>query len=70
MPDYRYYVINKDGHIIGPPTVLDLPDGDTAVQAAKKPEFLIDGLSVDIWQRARFVAHIYPTGPLMLYAPV
>ena len=58
MPEYRFYIIEKDGHIARPPTVIEFPDDNTAVETANKTKQLLEGLSVEIWQRSRIVAHL------------
>ena len=57
MPDYRFYVVNKDGHIAGPPLVVDCADDEAAVKEAKQ---LVDGGVIEIWQRARKVKYLTP----------
>lgn len=55
MPWYRRYPMSKDGHIAGPPTVIDCADDQQAVQAAER---LADGHALEVWDSARFVVRI------------
>jgi hypothetical protein len=54
MPEYRFYAINKGGHIGVPPNQYELPDDAAANEKAKQ---LLDGHDIEIWQGARIVAH-------------
>jgi hypothetical protein len=47
--------MSRDGHIAGPPTVIDCADDQEAVQAA---ENLVDGHALEGWDSARFVVRI------------
>ena len=58
MPEYRFYIVEKDGHIIRPSRTFEFADDNTAVDAANKSKPLLGGLSVEIWQRSRIVAHL------------
>jgi len=55
MPAYRLYPMSMDGHIAGPPTVIDCADDQEAVQAA---EDLANGHALEVWDSARFVVRI------------
>jgi hypothetical protein len=57
MPDYRFYIIQKDGHITGPPKACELANDTAALQEAKQ---LVNGHAVEIWQGARIVGHLDP----------
>lgn len=59
MPEYRFYTINRNGRIAGPPIDYELPDDDGAVKEANK---LLGGQAIEIWQGARVVAHLDPNG--------
>lgn len=52
MPDYRAYIVDKDGHIKTFEIVTALDDA-AAVEAAKP---LVDGHDIEIWHLARKVA--------------
>ena len=47
MAEYRFYPIQKDGHLLGPPKIMNLPDDDAAIKAAKG---LYDERPLEIWQ--------------------
>jgi hypothetical protein len=55
VPEYRFYKITKDGHIVGPPTDCELPNDASALKEAER---FTDGQAVEIWQGARLVAHL------------
>jgi hypothetical protein len=57
MPDYRFYMIKKDGHVAGPPTDVFAADDTTAVQVARQR---LDGHDIEIWQEQRIVAYVAP----------
>jgi hypothetical protein len=57
VPAYRFYTINKDGHVVGPPATHELPADRDAVQEANK---IIDGNDIEIWQGARLIAYVTP----------
>jgi hypothetical protein len=59
VPEYRFYKMSKDGHIVGSPTDYELPNGASALKEAKQ---FTDGHAVEIWQGARIVAHLDPEG--------
>jgi hypothetical protein len=59
MSVYRFYSIEKNGHIAGPPVVYELPQDHDALREAKK---LLDGRDIEIWQDARLVAYLVPSG--------
>jgi hypothetical protein len=52
MPEYRAYIVGRDGHF--PRSVpLECTDDDTAMDQAKQ---LVDGHDVELWQRDRKIA--------------
>jgi hypothetical protein len=57
MAEYRFYPIQKDGHLLGPLTIMHLSDDNAAIKAA-------NGLNVErpleIWQLSRKVARVDP----------
>jgi hypothetical protein len=55
MLEYRFYAIQKDGHIVGPPSDLNLPDDLAAVTEGKK---LLSRNDIEIWERTRVVAYL------------
>jgi hypothetical protein len=57
MPEYRFYSMDKDGHIAGPPAAHELPNDAAAMTEAKQ---LVNGSAVEVWQGARIVAHLDP----------
>ena len=52
MPDYRAYIIGRDGHF-EKAVALDCADDSAAIESAKQ---LIDGHDVELWQRDRRIA--------------
>jgi len=57
MSEYRFYALTKDGHIGGPPALLDLADDEAAVAEAKKR---LDRTPIEVWQLARRVIRVDP----------
>jgi hypothetical protein len=57
MPEYRFYVGRKTGHVARQPSDHNLPNDAAAVMEAKQ---LLDGQAIEIWQGARIVAHLNP----------
>jgi hypothetical protein len=53
MPAYRVYVVTNDGHISGPPHVIDCDDDQEAMGKAIQ---YTNGKSVELWGGARFIA--------------
>ena len=52
--DYRAYIVGEGGHFVGVHEI-DAPDDDAALEKAKQ---YVDGLDVELWQRARRIARI------------
>jgi hypothetical protein len=59
MPEYRIYMLDGRNNIAGPPEIVTCEDDQEAVQRAKQ---LIDGHNLEVWQGARVVRHLKPTG--------
>jgi hypothetical protein len=57
MPEYRFYSIKKDGHVVEPPAVHEYPRDDDALKEAKQR---LNGHDIEIWQGARLVAYLVP----------
>lgn len=57
MPEYRFYEFNKDGHVIGPPALVEFADDEAAVAAAKRQ---LDKNPIEVWQAARRVIQLWP----------
>jgi len=57
MPEYRFYSIRKDGHVVGTPVTHEAPRDADAVKEAQR---LLDGYDIEIWQGARVVAYLVP----------
>ena len=52
MPEYRAYILNRDGHIESFEPI-DCPDDVAAITAAKR---LIADYGIELWQGARLVS--------------
>jgi hypothetical protein len=52
VPDYRAFIIGRDGHFHSS-VALDCANDEAAIVAAKQ---LIDGHDVELWQRDRKIA--------------
>ena len=57
MRAYRFYFLNSDGHIAGPPTVAEFEDDRRAIEAA---EALLDRKAIEVWELARVVIRLEP----------
>ena len=57
VPEYRFYELTEDGHIIGPPELIEFADDEAAAAEAEKR---LDKTSVEVWQLARLVVHLKP----------
>jgi hypothetical protein len=57
MPEYRFYIMTKEGKITAPPANHELPNDKAADEKAKQ---LVNGHAVEVWQGARIVAHLDP----------
>ena len=55
MIAYRFYKIDRDDHVDGPPQVLQCEDDDAALVEARK---LVDGYAIEIWRDDRRVGLI------------
>lgn len=55
MAEYRLYRFDKEGHIQGPPVIVECEDA--AVVQAKQ---YVDGVAIQVWDRARRVAVLPP----------
>jgi hypothetical protein len=52
MPDYRFYKIGEDGHVVGLRTERTFDDDATAIAYAEQ---LADGEAIEIWEGKRLV---------------
>lgn len=59
MPEYRIYTVKADGHLLGPPAVVECADDQDAVKEAKQ---LLNGQLIEIWQGTRVVMRLDPHG--------
>jgi hypothetical protein len=57
MPQYRIYTVKPDGHLSGPPQVVECPSDQDAVKEAKR---FLDGHLIEIWEGTRVVFRIDP----------
>jgi hypothetical protein len=57
MPEYRFYPVQKDGHIAGPSARHDEPDDRAAVSKARQT---LDDHDIEIWEGPRIVAYVVP----------
>jgi hypothetical protein len=55
MPDYRAYIIGRDGHFLGAELLSECPDEETAKNAARK---LVGGHDVELWDRNRLIIRL------------
>ena len=57
MTAYRFYALESDGHISGPPHVAEFPDDRAAIEAA---QVLLNGKAIEVWEGARVVIKLWP----------
>ena len=58
MSLYRFYIFEKEGHIITqPPTICELPNDAAALKHAKK---IIDDRAIEIWRYTSKIARLDP----------
>lgn len=57
MRQYRVYLIDKAGHVAGPPQIISCEDDEAAVVKAKQ---YVDGVAVEIWDEGRRVTVLPP----------
>ena len=57
MPEYRFYELTEDGHIAGPPALIELVDDEAAVVEAEKR---LDKTQIEVWHRDRRVIQLRP----------
>jgi hypothetical protein len=55
VPNYRFYKVRLDGHVVGGPTVITCDDDEQAIAQARR---LTDGYGVEIWELGRFITKI------------
>jgi hypothetical protein len=59
MPDYRIYVLDKDGHIKKPPEHIVCSDDAATLESAREH---LGGQPIEVWDHARFVTRLEPVG--------
>jgi hypothetical protein len=57
MTAYRCYCVDSDGHIGGPPAIVECADDRAAIEAAKA---LVNGRAIEVWDRMRRVIRLEP----------
>ena len=55
MPYYRFYRTTPDGHLLGPPVVVECADDQEAIGNASQ---MTDGHAVELWQGARLIGQL------------
>ena len=60
VPVYRFYIFEKEGHIISlPPTICNLPNDAAALKHAK---MIIDDRAIEIWRYTSKIGRLNPRG--------
>jgi hypothetical protein len=55
---YRFYIFEKEGHIITqPPTIFELPNDAAALKQGKK---IIDDRAIEIWRYTHKIGRLNP----------
>ncbi|MBV9956087.1 MAG: hypothetical protein JOZ70_12650 [Pseudolabrys sp.] len=55
MTEHRVYFLNRERHVIGPPTLIEADTDEYAIHRARQ---LLDGKDIEVWQLQRLVARI------------
>jgi hypothetical protein len=55
MLTYRVYVVDAEGHVFGPPYIVQCGDDDEAVRQAHQ---YLEGKPVEVWRDAKRVARL------------
>jgi hypothetical protein len=50
MPDYKFYPVDKKGHILAPPRIVRAMTDDEALERGKQ---LLDGHDLEAWEGTR-----------------
>jgi len=58
MHHYRLYILNKEGHLIGPGLLIEAEADEAAIAEAIKR---FDGVAAELWEEARLVRKFPPT---------
>lgn len=61
MREYRFYVLDAEGHVFGPAQITGCSDDDDAIQKAAE---LLDKRAIEIWDGPRRVACLKPGEPV------
>ena len=57
VANYRFYVLDKDGHVRVPPQVFECPDDEAAVDKAAQ---LLNEQVIEVWDHSRLVVRLEP----------
>lgn len=57
VPAYRLYVLSSDGHITGPPDIIECEDDRGAIETAKQ---LLDGKTIEVWDGKQLIIRVEP----------
>jgi hypothetical protein len=57
MANYRFYVLDENDLVRGPPQVFECPDDDDAVEKGVQ---LLNGRVVEVWIHSRRVVRLEP----------
>ena len=57
MPGYRIYRVDEEGHITGLAAEITCDTDDQAIERSRQ---YVDGLAVEVWNRARLVKRLEP----------
>jgi len=55
MPGYRIYQVDEEGHITGRAVEITCDTDDEAIELARQ---YVDGLAIEVWNRARLVKRL------------
>ena len=57
MPAYRIYTLSSEGHIHGPPRIVESRDDTEVMQQARQ---WLDGHPIEVWDEKRKVGRLEP----------
>jgi hypothetical protein len=57
VPFYRVYALGDDGHVVGPPTLINCDDDEAATREAQR---ILKNRVLEVWSLTRIVARLDP----------
>lgn len=57
MTAYRIYVLDPEGHVTGPPQIVECTDDQDALRQARQ---CLDGKPIEVWDGSKRVGRLEP----------